>query len=108
MDMSDTLRHTIDGDKFIIEMISNRFTYDLVEKLKTMHPFAEMGKFNTIEFNLEQVKMIDSSSIGFLFELHNKLKDDYKNVTLIISVGKNKELKSLLHKFQVDILLNIQ
>jgi len=108
MDMADTVRHIIDGDKFIIEMMTNRFTYDLVEKLKTLHPFDEMCKFNTIEFNLEQVKMIDSSSIGFLFELHNKLRNEYSNVALVISVGKNKELKSLLHKFQVDLLLNIQ
>jgi len=108
MDMNDTVKHIIDGDKFIIEMKTNRFTYDLVERLKNLHPFAEMCKFNTIEFNLEQVKMIDSSSIGFLFELHNKLKNEDSKVALVISVGTNKELKGLFHRFQVDLLLNIQ
>ena len=108
METNDSVKHQIDGNKFVIEMATTRFTYDLVEIVKTLHPFDEICKYNTIEFNLEQVKMIDSTSIGFLFELHNKLKNESTNVTLVISLGNNKELKSLLHKFQVDLMLNIQ
>lgn len=107
MDINEIVRHIIDGDKFTLEMNTNRFTFDLVDKLKSLHPFDEICKFNTIEINLEQVKMIDSSSIGFLFELNNKLKKEKTDFTLIINLGSNKELKNLLNKFQVDLLLNI-
>lgn len=108
MATQDQVRHSIDGDKFSIEMNTNRFTYDLVDILKNLHPFDEISKYNTVEINLEQVKMIDSSSIGFLFELHNKLKNEKSEVTLIVNLGNNTELKKLFHKFQVDLLLKIK
>ena len=106
--MEPTFTHTIDNDKFIIEFCTNRFTHDLVIKLTTEYPYADLSVYHTIQFNLEQVKMIDSSAIGYLFELHNKLKAEEETHALIISVGSNHELKDLLHRFQVDLLLNIQ
>lgn len=106
--MSEKVKHTVDGKKFIIEMVTNRFTYDLVSHLSSSYPFSQISLYNIIEFNLEQVRMIDSSSIGYLFELNDKLKSDSTDRELIISVGKNHELKDLLHRFQVDLLLNIQ
>lgn len=106
--MNDKIKCTTDGDKFIIQMISNRFTHDLVSHINSCRSYDDFANFNTIEFNLEQVKMIDSSSIGFLFELHNKLKTDNQTKQLILYVGKNQELKDLLHKFQVDMLLTVK
>jgi ABC-type transporter Mla MlaB component len=106
--MDDKIRHQVVGEKFIIEMITNRFTHDLVSLINTTYPYSHLSTFKVVEFNLEQVKMIDSTSIGFLFELHNKFKADLGHARLIISVGSNSELKDLLHRFQVDMLLDVQ
>lgn len=105
--MHDNVRHTINNDSIVIEMLTNRFTHDLVHVLRTTYPVSMLREYNTIEFNLQQVKMIDSSSLGFLFDLHNKLNTNNKS-TLIISVGDNADLKELLHKFQVDLLLKVK
>lgn len=104
----EQFRHTVEDDKIIIEMLTNRFTHDLVHVIKNAYPFNMLFGYNAVEFNLRQVKMIDSSSIGFLFELHNKLRANNSNSQLIVSVGDNNELKDLLHKFQVDLLLNVK
>ena len=106
--MDTKLSHTVDNDKFIIEFKTSRFTHDLVGQLSASYPYSEISNFNIIEFNLEQVKMIDSTSLGFLFELNNKLKAGNEGQQLVISVGKNNELKELLHRFQVDLLLNVK
>jgi ABC-type transporter Mla MlaB component len=106
--MDTKLTHRVDGDKFIIEVNTNRFTQDLVSRLTNSYPHSELTSFNTVEFNLEQVKMIDSSSLGYLFELNNKLKAEDSTNSLIVSVGKNNELKDLLHRFQVDLLINVK
>lgn len=106
--MEPLFTHTIDNDKFIIEFCTNRFTHDLVSKLTTEFPYSEISAFHTIQLNLQQVKMIDSSAIGYMFELHNKLKAEEETHALVISVGSNRELKDLLHRFQVDLMLNVQ
>ena len=106
--MQDQLQHTITGDKIVIDILTNRFTHDLVNDIKNTYPFRMMFDYKEVEFNLRKVKMIDSSSIGFLFELHNKLHVNNEKSNLVISVGDNKELKDLLHKFQVDLLLNVK
>ncbi len=106
--MEDKIKQTTQGDRFIIEMMTNRFTHDLVSHIRSKYPITAMSDYNCIEFNLQQVKMIDSTSIGYLFELHNKLKSGASDSELIISVGGNNELKDLLHKFQVDLLLNVK
>ncbi len=105
--MHDKVRHTINGDSIVIEMLTNRFTHDLVHVLRNTYPVNMLQEYNTIEFNLQQVKMIDSSSLGFLFDLHNKLHTNNKS-TLVIAVGDNTDLKELLHKFQVDLLLKVK
>lgn len=107
-DMQETMRHTVSGNKIAIEMLTNRFTQDLVSVIKNNYPFKMLFEYNEIEFNLRQIKMIDSSSIGFLFDLHNKIQANNPSAKLIITVGDNKDLKELLHKFQVDLLLNVQ
>lgn len=106
--MDDKVKHRIDGDKFVIEMTSNRFTHDMLSHINSSYPYSNMSNFNSVEFNLEQVKMIDSTSLGYLFELNNKFKADEQHNKLIISVGANNELKDLLHRFQVDLLLNVK
>lgn len=107
--MDDKYRHKIDGSKFIIEMNSHRFTQDLVSQISKTYPYSSFSMYNVIEFDLQQVKMIDSSSLGYLFELHNKLSaETEQQKELIVSVGSNHELKDLLHRFQVDLLLNVK
>ncbi len=106
--MEDKITHSINAETLVIEMTTNRFTHDLVNELRNKYPITTITNYKCVKFNLNRVKMIDSSSIGFLFDLHNKLKADSGNVQLIISVGDNVELKELLHKFQVDLLLNVQ
>lgn len=106
--MEDKITHTVEAETLVIEMTTNRFTHDLVNELRNKYPLTIITNYKRVEFNLRHVKMIDSSSIGFLFDLHNKLKAHSTNVQLIIAVGDNTELKDLLHKFQVDLLLNVQ
>lgn len=106
--MDDKFKHTVSGDKLTIEMNTHKFTQDLVSNLSSAYPYSAIATYKTIEFNLEQVKMIDSSSLGYLFELHNKIKAENEDGSLILSVGSNHELKDLLHRFQVDLLLNVQ
>ena len=105
--MEDRIQHTISGRNIVIEVLTNRFTHDLVNVLKNKYPLKMLSNYSTIEFNLRQVKMIDSSSIGFLFDLHNKLKALNPAAQLEISVGDNRDLRELLHKFQVDLLLKV-
>lgn len=105
--MHEKIKHTINGNIIVIEMLTSRFTHDLVHVLKNDYPINTLHDYEVVEFNLEGVKMIDSSSIGFLFDLHNKLKSSNKS-SLIISVGENRDLKELLHKFQVDLLLTVR
>lgn len=104
--MQDKVQHSTSDDKILIELMTNRFTQDLVHVIKNTYPYTMLFEYKTVELNLRQVKMIDSSSIGFLFELHNKLLSN--NTNLIVSAGDNAELRDLLHKFQVDLLLHIQ
>jgi ABC-type transporter Mla MlaB component len=106
--MDNNFTHSISGNKFTLEMKSHRFTQDLIHSIASEHPYTKLKEFATVEFNLEQVKMIDSSSLGYLFELHNKLISEEQKCCLVISVGNNHELKDLLHRFQVDLLLNVQ
>lgn len=106
--METKLKHKIENDNIIIDVLTNKFTHDLVHSIKTEYPFSFLYGFKYIEFNLRPVKMIDSSSIGFLFDLHNKIKANNKDAELIISVVDNNDLRELLHKFQVDLLLNVK
>lgn len=106
--MADKIKHRVDGNRCTIEMLTNRFTHDLVTQLRNEHDSNELIGYDAIEFDLQQVKMIDSTSIGYLFELHNMLKSNGKENSLIIAVGGNNELKDLLHRFQVDMLLNVR
>jgi ABC-type transporter Mla MlaB component len=103
----EKISHTIQDKAIVIELLTNRFTHDLVNVIKDTYPLNMLYDFNTIEFNLNKVKMIDSASIGFLFELHNKLQTS-NDANLIVSVGDNSELRDLLHKFQVDLLLTVR
>lgn len=105
--MQDKVKHSINNDQIEIEMMTNRFTHDLVNILKTTYPVSMLQNYTIIDFNLQEIKMIDSSSLGFLFELHNKLRSNNKS-QLIVSVGDNNELRELLHKFQVDLLLTVR
>ena len=105
--MQDQVHHIVDGDKIVIEILTNRFTHDLVNVIKSTYPYKMLFDYRKVEFNLSKVKMIDSSSIGFLFELHNKLHANNDKAELVIAVGDNTELKDLLHKFQVDLLLKV-
>lgn len=106
--MEDKITHKVEAETLVIEMTTNRFTHDLVNELRTKYPLTIITNYKCVEFNLRRVKMIDSSSLGFLFDLHNKLKAHPGAVKMIIAVGDNVELKDLLHKFQVDLLLNVQ
>lgn len=106
--MQELLHHTVNGDTITIEMLTNRFTHDLVNVIKNTYPFKMLFDYKQVEINLRQVKMIDSSSIGYLFELHNKLRANNEKANLVVAVGDNKELKDLLHKFQVDLLLTVK
>lgn len=103
--MHEKIKHTINNDSIVIDMLTNRFTHDLVHVLKNEYPLNMLQNYPTVEFNLQQVKMIDSSSLGFLFDLHNKLRN---KSNVVISVGANNDLKELLHKFQVDLLLTVK
>lgn len=103
--MHEKVKHTINNDGIVIDMLTNRFTHDLVHVLKNEYPLNMLQNYPTVEFNLQQVKMIDSSSLGFLFDLHNKLRN---KSNVVISVGANNDLKELLHKFQVDLLLTVK
>lgn len=102
----DSFKQTIIDNKMVMEITTNRFTYDLVYNIKELFPINTLLSYNFIEFNLEQVKMIDSTSLGYLFDLHNKLKNN--NAKLELVVGSNHELKDLLNKFQVDLVLQIR
>lgn len=105
--MEDQIQHTVSDKKITIEILTNRFTHDLVNVLKNTYPVKMLAAYNVVEFNLRQVRMIDSSSIGFLFDLHNKLKAHESGAQLEIAVGDNKDLHELFHKFQVDLLLKV-
>jgi ABC-type transporter Mla MlaB component len=104
----DKLKHKVEGNKLTIELLTNRFTHDLVHAIRNDYPATLLNDYTIVEFNLRQVKMIDSGSIGFLFETHNKLKAKDPASELIIAVGDNKDLKELLHKFQVDLMLTVK
>lgn len=106
--MHENVKHTIHGDTLTVEMLTSRFTHELVTAIKTEYPLQTLATYKVVEFNLDKVKMIDSSSIGFLFDLHNKLKTNNEGSKLVISVGKNQDLRDLLHKFQADLLLNVK
>lgn len=106
--MQDKVKHAVHGDTITLQVLTNRFTHDLVTVLKAEYPLSELSPYKIVEFDLNGVNMIDSSSIGFLFDLHNKLKGNDKDSKLVINVANNKDLKDLLHKFQVDLLLNVK
>ncbi len=105
--MEEKVKHSISDDAIEIQMMTNRFTHDMVSMLRTTYPLSMLQRYSVIDFNLQEVKMIDSSSLGFLFDLHNKLRDNNKS-QLIVSLGENNELRDLLHKFHVDMLLTVR
>lgn len=106
--MSDKFQDREDQDKFVIEILTKKFTHDLVSDLRSIYSFQDFSKYKRIVFDLSKVKMIDSTSIGFLFEIHNKLESVSSNTAMSLYVGDNEELRTLLHKFQVDLLLTVE
>lgn len=103
----DEINHKISDGNFEIQISTNRFTQSTVSKLSDRYPYSDVASFKTLEFNLEQVRMIDSTSIGYLIELNNKLKADPAAAQLVLSLGSNSELKELLRRFQIDKILII-
>ncbi len=105
--MSDKYTHTVTDNILTIELLTNRFTHDLVHLMQNEYPIDFLNNHANVIFDLQAIKMIDSTSIGYLMELHNKFSESDKS-QLEISVGDNSELKDLLHKFQIDMVLTIR